>query len=529
MAIPGNHNVRIPPDSTGKRIGHTLTVELYFSNLTGSFENGQVVVGSVSGASGEIVAIYSDHLDLHVKEGQDYIFSVGENILVENILQATVSASYPIFHQKSVIASGKNSNNVARVDPFGSLYVRNREGEGNFDSFGNYTVSGIVKIAEYVHTYDDLPDLYYDNVTLGSSITHSPIDSGVLLSCPTANGAIATRTSHLYHKYRAGYSQLINFTIALGDDGKTNVTRRWGYFDGYDGVFFEHNGLDLSVVIRSSCTGSIVENRILQEDWNGDTADGSGGLRNLSGENIDLTKNRIWWIDLQWLGAGVVRFGTYTSSGRVTLHEEYHSGLVNVSYMRTASLPIRVEQFNTGVSASTSEMKFFCASVGVAGGVISEGRRFGQSLVPTTLVDGYGTVLFSVRSKQTWKGVGNRVVAVPLSLNIYASNSPVIISVVKNAELVGDTWSLDAGPHTSVEADGYAVSFSGGETVLTTLVSANSAQVMSISGENAYIEAVKMYRHANVENYDSFSVVARCINVNDTASVTAAFNWKEIG
>lgn len=529
MAIPGNHLVRIPPDSTGKRLGHSLTVELYFVSLTGSFEAGQVVVGSVSGATGEIFAVYADHLYLHVNHDVDYVFSAGENILVNDISQAVVSAHYPIFYPKSVITSGENSNNSARVDSFGSLYVRNRQGEGNFDSFGNYMVATVTKIAEYVHTYSDEPELYYDLETLGASVAHSPFDAGVLLSCPTTSGASVRRTSHLYHKYRAGYSQVVNFTVALGDNGKANVTRRWGYFDGYDGVFFEHNGTNLSVVVRSSTSGSIVENRINQADWNKDVADGSGGPSNLSLENIDLSKNRVWWVDLQWLGAGVVRFGTYSNSGRVVLHEEYHSGIVGVSYMRTGSLPIRVEQFNTGTSASTSEMKFFCASVGIAGSTISEGRRFGQTLVPTTVVDGYGTVLFSIRSKESWQSFDNRVVAIPLSLVAYSSTNPVIISVLKNATLVGDVWNLDAGPHTSLEGDGYATDYSGGQTLLTTIIGPAKSEVIEISNENAYIEAVKVYRHANIESYDSYSVVARCVNVNDTTSVTAAFNWKELG
>jgi len=77
-------------------------------------------------------------------------------------------------------------------------------------------------------------------------------------------------------------------------------------------MFRNING-DFAVCVRSSASGTKTETVILQEDFNKDTVDGTG----LSRMNLDLTYDNIYWIDIQWLGGGRVRFGTYNNGERV--------------------------------------------------------------------------------------------------------------------------------------------------------------------------------------------------------------------
>jgi hypothetical protein len=101
-------------------------------------------------------------------------------------------------------------------------------------------------------------------------------------------------------------------TIQIGDTGKANVVRRWGYFDEENGLFWELDGTTLYAVQRSSTTGSVVDTRVAQANWNRDSLDGT--IR----YDLDVTKTNLYWMDFQWLGVGIVRFGVYENDGTKT-------------------------------------------------------------------------------------------------------------------------------------------------------------------------------------------------------------------
>ncbi len=79
--------------------------------------------------------------------------------------------------------------------------------------------------------------------------------------------------------------------------------------------------------------------------------------------DLDVTKDNIYWIDVQWLGAGRVRYGTYYNGQRVVLHEYYHGN--NFAYPLTAmgSLPVCLHQMNMSATGSSSEMRAWCMAV----------------------------------------------------------------------------------------------------------------------------------------------------------------------
>ena len=89
------------------------------------------------------------------------------------------------------------------------------------------------------------------------------------------------------------------------------------------------------VVIRTSTSGSQSETVIKQDDFNGDKLDGKGD----SQLTLDLSKNNQYWIDIQWHGAGRVRFGTYLNGNRIVMHTYYAGGQESVAMTQTASLP----------------------------------------------------------------------------------------------------------------------------------------------------------------------------------------------
>ncbi len=127
----------------------------------------------------------------------------------------------------------------------------------------------------------------------------------------TANGSSVSRTSNRYHFYQPGVGNLIINTLALDDNGKANNTRRWGYYDANNGIFWELAGTEFRVVLRSSTSGSVVDTVVAQADWNGDKLDGAGQSK----MDIDLSKANFFFIDFAWLGVGAVRFGVLAQDG----------------------------------------------------------------------------------------------------------------------------------------------------------------------------------------------------------------------
>lgn len=258
------------------------------------------------------------------------------------------------------LADEDNPSFLAAVDESGALYTRFAEGKPQLDSFGKLRVSGATVLGDYTFKEGLLPGLFAGRRTGGGTITHNDTVHCAVLGCTTASGDVTAFTSNVYHHYFPGISQLAVMTVACGDAGKAGLTRRWGYFDSSNGFMFAQVNGVLRVQIRSDRSGSVaLVADVAQADWNKDKLDGTGP----SGMTISATDDNIYWIDIQWLGAGRVRFGTYFQGQRVVCHEYYHEGNGGQPHTTTGSLPLCFAQVNTAGTASSSEMRIWCGSV----------------------------------------------------------------------------------------------------------------------------------------------------------------------
>ena len=87
-----------------------------------------------------------------------------------------------------------------------------------------------------------------------------------------------------------------------------------------------------------------IDNKFPQSSWNLDKMNGSGGVGNLSGYNLDLSKMQMFYIDYSWYGAGPIRWGFRGTDGKVTYCHKIANNNVNLeAYMRTGNLPARYE------------------------------------------------------------------------------------------------------------------------------------------------------------------------------------------
>jgi len=460
-------NIRVPPDSTGKRVHVQHNIELVYSSGTIDFKVGDVVVGQSSGASGVVAQVegttsagdlYLAHVD-----STPETFTVSENLQVATVTYAVADSQTDFYTQYTVNVGQNNPFNGQYVDNQGAAYMRFAEGAPQFDAFGKMQVSNATVLGEYINTYErDDKNWWYEEIEGGSPVTgnvsveHIPSNQGTLFKVGSVSGDKAAATTHLYHKYQLGTSQLIEFTMICGDVGKTNLRRMWGYGDAQDGLFFRLEGTAFQVYMRSSTVGDHI---IEQADFNFDRLDGTG----LAGITLDVTKDNIYWIDFQWLGAGRVRFGVIIDGVRIVVHEMYHANKYAQPYIRTGSLPVHYEMSNLDTTISGSEMKVWCSVVKTEGSWEPDVREHFHHIRANEKVDGGlykkrifnwhpGRSLFSVRSKLTVNGLTNRTVAIPTHIAFSnEGNSPLYIQARRGAQLLGTPSWQDFHVESSLE------------------------------------------------------------------------------
>lgn len=529
--------VRILPDSTGKRLAHSVGMEVPYSNGTIDFTLGDVIVAVTSGITGTIVYVDGNttsgilHLHLDIKGYQipaNPEFTLNEAIQVEGITYATVSGqSYAYYSQLSSLVSHDNIHNGISIDERGAMFTRFTEGSPQFDAFGKMQISQQHIVAEYYNQYEIDSDKVSQNFVGSGAMTHIPSSGGVLFTVGTDSGAISELVSHQYHPYRLGQSRLIEFTLQCGDTGKAGLKRIWGYGDDDDGVFFmQYNGI-LNARIKSTVgSGVPVDAVVPQSQWNGDRMDGTGGVFNPSGFNLDVTKDSIYWIDLQWLGAGTVRFGVVFNGIRITCHSWHNSNMHNAPYMRTGSLPIYYELKNQTATASGSEMKVWCTVVKTEGGSEFPSKDFGYDVPMKTLSTDDEVPMISFRAKELLHGLTNRKSTYISDLIFMSSAAPIRIRIVKNGALTGATWGIMPEDDGCLEFDTTSSLLTGGAIKHSWLAGVGSTVEMKVDDVfNPSDEGIR--RHFNPAEYDTFTILVKRLTPVST-DVHLSLNWDDV-
>lgn len=537
----GASSVQVPPQSTGKRVATTARTFLKYDNLTGAFDIGDTVQGSNSNATGIVTANlrvgFASTVGQLVLRNVAGTFQDNENLEVSASPQAVSQlddALLPLVeydYQSTVAADPDNPLHLQRIDRFGAATTTFTDGAPHFGAFGTMSIGEPQIIKDYRFAYGKIDEDHWESTSGAGTITYVSDPGLVLLSTGTATGDLARRTTNFYHPYAAGVGQLIEMTVRVSDTGKTNVRRRWGYFDEDNGVYFEHDGTDLFVVMRSNVTGSVVETSIIQADWNVDQMDGSNSI----GFNLDISNPNIYWMDLQWLGAGRVRFGVIESSGaRLIGHVLEHANLgVAYPYMRTASLPVRIEQENTGSASGTSELRFACASVKHSSKAQISGKKHSADSGLVTVAQADGEVpVFSFRPKTEVNSIPNRgiirLAAISFANITNTGGSPVIfrIRIGTDAELTSDMFAS----HETIsmtEVDTSATAITGTTHVLTTTSVAADKTLHIRDTSERTIHVFELFLNADGSTQPVIIITAECV-AGTNADVIVAINWEEI-
>lgn len=525
-------HLRFPPDSTGKRVAHTAYTDIDYTGGTIAFNVGDAIT-TPSGLNGTIIktkgttsagAIYV----LLTSSSPEAVVN-GEAIQVNTVTRAFASGTgIALYVQKLANVGANNPQFGQSVDNLGAASVRFSEGSPQFDAFGKMQVSQSHTLGDYVLRYDAMTNQFQDTVVGTGSVVHNQNFSGITIS--TALGATdsVTRMSHEYHTYQPGVSQLIEMTVAVGDTGKANVVRQWGYGDAQNGVGFRLIGTTLKVANRSFSTGSVVDEEVSQSQWNGDRLDGTRGVNNISGLTLDVSKDNIYWIDLQWLGAGRVRFGVIIGGVRITCHSDDNANNQPFSYMSTGSLPIHVAQYNTAIPGSTSELKFFCSTVKTEG-LFQPLRRLNAYEVPGVIAVTSDTVPVTaliLRPLQQFKGLDNRCSLFPQAFEVYnAGPDAVVFEVVRNAtETPGTYASVDTMSSAEVSINSTS---SAGRILRSVVIPSNTAKTIDFEAFTSGRQGLRRNAIASA-GYSGLYFRLRNVLPTKTSSVKLCVMWEEV-
>ena len=345
------------------------------------------------------------------------------------------------------------------------------------DAFGRLRISDPYTVFDSQHRY--VENDKWSTATGGSASTSfSANESVVNMTVTTASGDYIYRETKRVFPYQPGKSLLVMSSFAFAS-GRTNLRQRVGYFGTQNGIFFEQSGTTNNLVLRSYVSGSVAETRVPQTSWNTDKFNGTDTI----GRVLDPSKGNIFWADIEWLGVGDIRCG-FVVDGKPTIAHTFHNENVNpTTYMTTATLPLRTEIENLGVTSGSATAKSICATVISEGGYEGFSRRFNTSLnttEKTLTATGVTYPVISIRLPS------NRLdgVVVPSNLTaIVTSNQNVQYRVLLNPTLSGANWTTHS--NGNVQYDTTATGLTGGTDIIGGYIQTNGTlDINSINNFN---------------------------------------------
>lgn len=389
----------------------------------------------------------------------------------------------------------------------------------SLDAFARQRMSEPSTIFDSKLASDSLPFFWDEAEISGSGTTGTYNTNQASFSLSVGNLTAGKRARQTYRRfnYQSGKSQLGIFTGILGVPA-SGISRKIGLFDDQNGVFFDSTNTNIGVNVRTFTSGSAVDNKVEQIDWNLDTMDGNGP----SGITLDFSKTQIFFIDFEWLGVGTVAFGVFVDRKPYYVHFQNHANTLDVVYMSTPNLPIRYEIENDGTGAADSLLQI-CSTVISEGGQQNTGLTLGINR-DTTAFSNSGTSLHPVVAIRLNSSYLSSSVK-PESFSINCTTSATFAwYLISDPTVLGTPLSWTALPNSSIDYDISTTSASTltGGTVLKTGI----ARQTNAGGEAGNVILVNDFALGSaIDGTAQVLVLAvrRLVGANET--FYAALNW----
>jgi len=318
------------------------------------------------------------------------------------------------------------------------------------DAFQRFRVSNPFTLFDSQNRYD-ASDLFFSNVAGTGSVTYIAAESSVSLNTGSS-GTVIRQTRNVFG-YQPGKSMLVLATFVMSAG---SATQRVGFFYDLNGLFIERSGGTTYFVKRNDGT----DTKVPQTAWNLDRLDGLGPSKLV----LDITKVQIFWVDLEWLGAGSVRFGFVINGEFVPCHVMHHANLIGAVYMTTAILPVRYEITGTG----NQSLKQICSTVISEGGYEPRNpfiiQQRGTTNADTVNLGTAGTVVPVISLRLRSDRLYSLVVFKQADIYVNSASDGIAWYIIANGTLTGATWT-DHPVGAMSQTDVTATAINGGRNV----------------------------------------------------------------
>jgi hypothetical protein len=429
-----------------------------------------------------------------------------------NLNSAPVSSSNPLPVTGTVSISTSSAAASVTFPPIAT------------DAFGRLRTSSPLTLFDSSHRYRD--NNLWSGLVVGTGSTVGFVTAQGLINIgigTTAGCSVIRETTKVF-PYQPGKSLQIMNTFVMNPP-KTNLRQRIGYFGADNGMYLELDGDTLYFVERSLSLGT--ETRISQHNWNIDTVLGAGHL-NPSGITLDISKAQIFWMDIEWLGVGTVRLGFVVDGKFIHCHSFHHANLITSTYITTASLPVRYEIANTGITTSVSNLKQVCSTVISEGGY--ELRGIQQAVgIPINSPRTLGTAgtfypVISLRLKASPNRLDAIVILTALSI-MPISTGNFNWQVIASETTTGGAW-VSAGVDSAVEYNITGTSAAGGRILASGFFNASNQGASQVDILKEALFKFQLERNGLTGSPYELTLVVASASSNDT--VVASLDWEEI-
>jgi hypothetical protein len=429
-----------------------------------------------------------------------------------NLNSAPVSSSNPLPVTGTVSISTSSAAASVTFPPIAT------------DAFGRLRTSTPLTLFDSSHRYRD-NNLWNGLVVgTGSTVGFVTAQGLVNIGIGTTAGCSVIRETTKVFSYQPGKSLQVLNTFIM-NPAKANLRQRVGYFGTDNGMYLELDGSTLYFVERSLSLGTTTQ--ISQHNWNIDTMLGAGHL-NPSGVTLDISKAQILWMDIEWLGLGTVRLGFVVDGKFIHCHSFHHANVIESTYITTASLPLRYEIANTGITTSVSTIKQVCSTVISEGGYELRGLQQAISIPinsPRTLgTAGTFYPVIGLRLKTSPNRLDAIIILTALSM-MPISNGNFNWQVRASGTTTGGTW-VSAGVDSAVEYNITGTSYTDGRILASGFFSGSNSIASQVDILKDALFKFQLERNGLTGSPYELTLVVASDTSNDT--VVASLDWEEI-
>ena len=414
-----------------------------------------VKITYTNGATGQTLFLLSTLLKRYASKGSSHRLLDSLNQEDDAIVCKTLIAGKTTAQGGAIVDVKVNPSGTLTVDASGSAVTRSDDFYN--DAFQRLRVSDTDQRFDGDFSYD-LSPLLFDRIGSGGTITHDANSRDVVIAiAATTNGLSEGLRQHYANPYTKGNSQFVALTGVINGG---NVA-----------------GGQAEVFLRSSITGSVVEQTVAQSAW----------LSNTTGKNWQYSHSLL--MDFQSLKVGRVRFGLDIGGLAYKIAEITNDNIRAAGYWQLADQPTYWRQYNTAtytytemgygdeanaiglryrvpVTASQS-MRAICTTVKSEGGgdlheIAGVRSSYSNGVTKKTVAATMIPVL-SFQVKSTFNTFVNKGIVFPIGLEI-ATDNPIYYEVRINPTLTGASY-VSVGANSILNYDTTATAITGGRVV----------------------------------------------------------------